>query len=383
MKKDVIYLDNAATTKISDSVFEAMLPWLKDKYGNASSLHTYGREAASAIEKARKDCAECLNCSPKEIIFTSGATESDNLAVKSVMSVSRLGNTVVTSQIEHHAILKPLETMERKGAANILCPAVGNDGIVDMTDIKALISDRSHRPKLVSIMAVNNEIGTIQPIKEIGSICRERRVIFHTDAVQAIGNIPVDVRKMNIDMLSLSGHKIHAPKGIGLLYRRSYIPITPLIEGGGQENGKRSGTENVAAIVGLAEALKEATEGIEEKNIRLKRLEEKLIKGLMQIKGVKLNGNRDKKVPSICSFTFDGVSGEALMLQLDFYGICVSTGSACNSGNLEGSHVLNAIGLSESEMHSTVRFSMSKYTTEAEIDTVLSIVPKIVERMRD
>lgn len=374
-----IYLDNAATTQISDSVFNAMLPWLREKYGNPSSLHGYGREAARAIDEARRTCAECLNCSPDEIVFTSGGTESDNTAIKSVVGRKRKGCLAVISDIEHHAVSRPLDTLKATDDVVIFHAMAKTDGVVSLPKTSALIT---FSPDFVSIMAVNNEIGTIQPITEIGALCWENDIIFHTDAVQAIGNIPIDVKKMQVDMLSLSGHKIHAPKGIGLLYVRKGIPFMPLIEGGGQQQGRRSGTENVAAIVGLAQALKDATQGVEEKAKRLKPLQDKLIDGLTAIEGVRLNGDREYIVPSICNFTFDGVLGETLMLKLDFEGICVSTGSACTAGSLESSHVLKAIGLTDEQAHSSVRFSMSEYTTEKEIDRVLEVVPRFVKEIR-
>ena len=377
---DKIYLDNAATTQISDNVFNAMLPWLRDKYGNPSSLHGYGREAARAVDEARRTCAECLNCSPDEIVFTSGGTESDNTAIKSTVGRRKKGCCVVTSDIEHHAIIKPLNTLKVTDNIKTLKALVTKGGVVNFEIINYLMDN--FVPEFVSIMTVNNEIGTIQPISDIGALCWENDIIFHTDAVQAIGNIPVDVQKMKVDMLSLSGHKIHAPKGIGLLYVRKSVPFMPLIEGGGQQQNRRSGTENVAAIVGLAQALKDATRNVERKTARLRPLQDKLIDGLTAIEGVRLNGDREYIVPSICNFTFDGVLGETLMLKLDLEGICVSTGSACTAGNLESSHVLKAIGLTDEQAHSSVRFSMSEYTTEEEIDRVLEVVPRLVKEIR-
>lgn len=374
-----IYLDYAATTQISDSVFEAMIPWLRDKYGNPSSLHSYGREAARAVDEARRTCAECLNCSPDEIVFTSGGTESDNTAIKSAVGRKKKGCLAVTSDIEHHAVSRPLDTLKVTNDVVVFHAIVTIDGVVSLRCMEALMA---YNLNFVSIMAVNNEIGTIQPITEIGALCRERGIIFHTDAVQAIGNIPVDVQKMKVDMLSLSGHKIHAPKGIGLLYVRKSVPFMPLIEGGGQQQNRRSGTENVAAIVGLAQALKDATQGVEDKAKRLKPLQDKLIDGLTALDGVHLNGDRKHIVPSICNFTFDGVLGETLMLKLDLEGICVSTGSACTAGSLESSYVLKAIGLTDEQAHSSVRFSMSEYTTEEEIDRVLEVVPRLVKEIR-
>ena len=375
-----IYLDNAATTKISESVFAVMTPWLRDKYGNPSSLHSYGREAARAIDEARKTCAKCLNCSPDEIIFTSGGTESDNTAIKSVVGRERKGCCVVTSDIEHHAIIKPLNTLKVTDNIKTFKAPVTKGGIVNFEFINYLMDNFAL--EFVSIMAVNNEIGTIQPISDIGALCWENDIIFHTDAVQAIGNIPIDVKKMQVDMLSLSGHKIHAPKGIGLLYVCKDVPFMPFIEGGGQQQNKRSGTENVAAIVGLAQALKEATENVDKKAKHLKSLQNKLINGLTAIEGVRLNGDREHIVPSICNFTFDGVLGETLMLKLELEGICVSTGSACAAGSLESSHVLKAIGLTDEQAHSSIRFSMSEYTTEEEIDRVLEVVPRLVKEIR-
>lgn len=380
MGKDLIYLDNAATTKISDSVFNAMLPWLKEGYGNASSIYTLGRESAVALARARAACAEALGCEPREIFFTSGGSESDNWAIKSTAkAMAKKGkNHIVSSVFEHHAVLHCLESLEKEGFEVTYLPVYEN-GVVRVEDVKNAIRDDT---ALVTIMYANNEIGTIQPIPEIGEICREKGVYFHTDAVQAVGNVPINVKEQNIDMLSLSGHKIHAMKGIGLLYVNKKIRLAPFIEGGAQESGKRAGTENIAAIVGLATALQEATRGVEAKNRLLTPLRDKIIDAFSKIEAARLNGDRDKRLCGTVNFSFVGVEGESLLLQLDLHGIAASSGSACTSGSLDPSHVLLALGLVHEVAHGSLRISMSEYTTEAEIDELIKVVPEIVDKLR-
>lgn len=380
MGKDLIYLDNAATTKISDSVFNAMLPWLKEGYGNSSSIYTLGRESAVALARARAACAEALGCEPREIFFTSGGSESDNWAIKSTAkAMAKKGKKHIASSVfEHHAVLHCLESLEKEGFEVTYLPVYEN-GVVRVEDVKNAIRDDT---ALVTIMYANNEIGTIQPIPEIGEICREKGVYFHTDAVQAVGNVPINVKEQNIDMLSLSGHKIHAMKGIGLLYVNKKIRLAPFIEGGAQESGKRAGTENIAAIVGLATALQEATRGIEAKNRLLTPLRDKIIDAFSKIEAARLNGDRDKRLCGTVNFSFVGVEGESLLLQLDLHGIAASSGSACTSGSLDPSHVLLALGLVHEVAHGSLRISMSEYTTEAEIDELIKVVPEIVDKLR-
>ena len=380
MGKDLIYLDNAATTKISDNVFNAMLPWLKEGYGNASSIYTLGRESAVALARARAACAEALGCEPREIFFTSGGSESDNWAIKSTAkAMAKKGKKhIVSSVFEHHAVLHCLESLEKEGFEVTYLPVYEN-GVVRVEDVKNAIRDDT---ALVTIMYANNEIGTIQPIPEIGEICREKGVYFHTDAVQAVGNVPINVKEQNIDMLSLSGHKIHAMKGIGLLYVNKKIRLAPFIEGGAQESGKRAGTENIAAIVGLATAFQEATRGIEAKNRLLTPLRDKIIDAFSKIEAARLNGDRDKRLCGTVNFSFVGVEGESLLLQLDLHGIAASSGSACTSGSLDPSHVLLALGLVHEVAHGSLRISMSEYTTEAEIDELIKVVPEIVDKLR-
>ncbi|MBQ3843158.1 MAG: IscS subfamily cysteine desulfurase [Ruminiclostridium sp.] len=380
MSETRIYLDNAATTKISDNVLDAMLPWLKDGYGNASSVYSLGRKSAIALNKARAQCAEILGCESRDIFFTSGGTESDNQAVFSAAErgAAKGKRHIIASAFEHHAVLEPLKALEKRGFRITYLPVYEN-GIVRVSDVEKSLTDDT---ALVTVMAANNEIGTIQPISEIGALCRERGVIFHTDAVQAFGNIPINVREMNIDMLSLSGHKIHAMKGTGLLYARNSAELRPFILGGAQQSGKRAGTENIAGIVGLAEAVRAAAESIAGKNGKLLPLRDKLISEISKISGARLNGDREKRLASNVNFSFAGIEGEALILQLDLLGIAVSSGSACTSGSLEPSHVLTAIGLDSSEARSSVRITMSSYTTEAEIDELIRVLPGVVEKLR-
>lgn len=376
-----IYLDNAATTRISDSVLNAMLPWLKEGYGNASSIYSLGREAAIAVTNARAECAKCLGCEPREIFFTGGGSESDNWAIKSTAKLmARKGKKhIVTSVFEHHAVLHVLETLEKDEGFEVTYLPVYENGIVRLEDVKNALRDDT---ALVTIMYANNEIGTLQPIEEIGALCREKGVLFHSDAVQAVGNVEIDVKKQNIDMLSMSGHKIHGPKGIGLLYINKSLRLAPFIEGGQQESGRRAGTENVAGIVGLAKALCEATAGIADKQAKLKKYQDRIIAELSKIERSRLNGDRSRRVCGNVNFSFEGVEGEALLLQLDLRGIAASSGSACTSGSLDPSHVLLALGLPHEVAHGSLRISMSDMTGEKDVDALLEALPGIVEKLR-
>lgn len=380
MTETKIYLDNAATTRISAEVLEAMLPWLKEGYGNASSIYALGRKSAIALSRARADCAEVLGAEPGEIFFTGGGSESDNWAIKSAAAaLAQKGKKhLVTSVFEHHAVLHCMERLEKEGFEVTYLPVYEN-GIVRTDDLAAAI-----RPDtaLVSVMYANNEIGTIQPIAEIGEICRGRGVLFHTDAVQAAGNLEIDVKKQKIDLLSLSGHKIHAAKGVGLLYAEKRVRLAPLIDGGAQESGRRAGTENVAAIVGLAAAMKLAKAGMAEKNARLTVFRDRIISELSRIERARLNGDPEKRLAGNVNFSFEGIEGESLLLQLDLKGIAASSGSACTSGSLDPSHVLLALGLSHETAHGSLRISMSDETTEEEIGVFLRELPPIVEKLR-
>lgn len=380
MTETKIYLDNAATTRISGEVLEAMLPWLREGYGNASSIYALGRKSAIALNRARADCAAVLGAEPGEIFFTGGGSESDNWAIKSAAAaLAKKGKKhLITSAFEHHAVLRCMERLEREGFEVTYLPVYEN-GIVRTADLAAAI-----RPDtaLVSVMYANNEIGTIQPIPEIGELCRERGVLFHTDAVQAAGNLEIDVKKQRIDLLSISGHKLHAPKGIGLLYADRRVRLAPLIDGGAQESGRRAGTENIAAIVGLAEAMKRAKAGMAEKNARLTVFRDRIIAELSRIERARLNGDAKKRLSGNVNFSFEGIEGESLLLQLDLKGIAASSGSACTSGSLDPSHVLLALGLSHETAHGSLRVSMSDETTEEEVSAFLRELPPIVEKLR-
>lgn len=376
----MIYLDNAGTTKVSQHVLEKMMPYFSEEYGNASSLHTLGQKAKEVLEEARSNVAKCINCLPREIYFTSGGSESDNQAIlsSSIIGARKNKKHIITSKFEHHAVLHTLAKLEKQGY-EVTYLDVYENGIVHPEDVEKAI-----RPDtcLVTIMFVNNEIGTIQPIKEIGEICHKHGVIFHTDAVQAVGHIPVDVKEMNIDMLSISGHKFHGPKGVGALYAKSTILLSSLIEGGAQEKGKRAGTENIAGIVGLSTALCDAVSEMQEVAKKETLLRDKLIKNLSKIPHNALNGDAVKRVPNNFNMCFEGIEGESLLLLLDDAGICASSGSACTSGSLDPSHVLLAIGRPHEVAHGSLRLTLSKYTTEEEIDYVIKKVPEIVEYLR-
>ncbi len=376
-----IYTDNAATTKMSDTALAAMLPCLQDNYGNPSSLHSVGQRAAEALQGARETVARCLGCDPKEIIFTSGGSEADNQAI---ISAARWGalkgkKHIISTAFEHHAVLHTLKKLEKEGFEVELLP-VGTTGTITPEQVAAAI-----RPDtaLVTIMYANNEIGSILPIAEIGAVCREKGVIFHTDAVQAAGHLHIDVKAQNIDMLSLSGHKFHGPKGSGVLYARKGIPLVNIIEGGAQERGKRAGTENLPAIVGMAAALQEACDHIDENAAKVSALRDKLISGLSKIPHSALNGDPVHRLPGNVSFCFEGIEGESLLLLLDAKGICASSGSACTSGSLDPSHVLLAIGRPHEVAHGSLRLSLCEWNTEEEVDIILQEVPRIVEYLRN
>ena len=376
-----IYTDNAATTKMSDTALAAMLPCLQDNYGNPSSLHSVGQRAAEALQGARETVARCLGCDPKEIIFTSGGSEADNQAI---ISAARWGalkgkKHIISTAFEHHAVLHTLKKLEKEGFEVELL-SVGTTGTITPEQVAAAI-----RPDtaLVTIMYANNEIGSILPIAEIGAVCREKGVLFHTDAVQAAGHLHIDVKAQNIDMLSLSGHKFHGPKGSGVLYARKGIPLVNVIEGGAQERGKRAGTENLPAIVGMAAALQEACDHIDENAAKVSALRDKLISGLSKIPHSALNGDPVHRLPGNVNFCFEGIEGESLLLLLDAKGICASSGSACTSGSLDPSHVLLAIGRPHEVAHGSLRLSLCEWNTEEEVDIILQEVPRIVEYLRN
>ncbi len=380
MLKTTIYLDNAATTKVSDNVLNAMLPYLKEEYGNPSSIYTLGRNSAIAVNKARHQVAQALGCEDSEVYFTSCGSESDNWAIKSTakMMAQKGKKHIITSVFEHHAVLHTLDALKKEGFEVTYLPVYSN-GIVKVEDVANAIRPNT---ALVTIMYANNEIGTIQPIPEIGALCKEKGVIFHTDAVQAIGNVHINVKEQNIDMLSLSGHKIHAQKGCGVLYVNKKYRLPPFIDGGAQERGRRAGTENVPAIVGLGVAITDAVNGVDTKNEKLKKFSDKIYSEIMKIDRVHLNGDREKRMPSNLNFSFEGVEGESLLLQLDLQGIAASSGSACTSGSLDPSHVLLSIGLPHEVAHGSLRISMSEYTTEEEIDKLIEVLPVIVNKLR-
>ena len=377
----MIYADNAATTKLSPVALQAMLPYLTEHYGNPSSLYTLGQRAAEALEEARKTVAQCLHCRPEEIYFTSGGSEADNQAIRSAARWGKMrGKThIISTAFEHHAVLHTLAALEKEGFTVTLLD-VGPEGRVTPQQVAQAITDETC---LVTIMYANNEIGTIQPIGEIGKVCREKKVTFHTDAVQAVGHLAIDVGAEQIDMLSLSGHKFHGPKGVGALYVRKGVTLSPLIEGGAQERRKRAGTENVAGIVGLAAALKEACDHLEANAAKVTALRDKLIAGLAAIPHGALNGSREDRLPGNVSFCFEGIEGESLLLLLDDKGICASSGSACTSGSLDPSHVLLAIGRPHEVAHGSLRLSLCEENTEAEVDAMVRDIPQVVEYLRN
>ena len=375
-----IYMDNAATTEMSAAAINAVTEAWK-VYGNPSSLHGAGREAFFMLDKAREDVANALGADKKEIYFTSGGSESDNWAILGAAKAMALKGKkeIISTAIEHHAVLHTLNVLEKEGFKIILLP-VSSEGYVTPKQVEEAITENT---ALVTVMMANNEIGTIQPIAEIGEVCRKNGVLFHTDAVQAVGHIPVDVKALNVDMLSLSGHKFHGPKGVGALYLRKGVRLPNLINGGAQESGRRAGTENLAGICGMAAALKESVENMEANNAKIIPLRDKLINGLTAVERTRLNGGRENRVPNNVSVCFEGIEGESLLLWLDAKGICASSGSACTSGSLDPSHVLLAIGLIHEIAHGSLRLSLSEHTTEEEVDYVLETVPGIVKYLRE
>ena len=374
----MIYLDNAGTTKVSENVKKAMLPFFDEIYGNASSLHMAGQKAKEYLEEAREGIATVLGAEPQEIYFTSGGSESDNWAIENACKIgARKGKKhIITSQIEHHAILNTLKEKEKQGYMVTYLP-VYEDGIVKVEDLVDAITDDTF---FVTIMFANNEIGTLQPVNEIAQICHEKGIIFHTDAVQAVGHTKIDLT--NIDMLSASGHKFHGPKGVGIFYCKKTLPLIPFINGGAQEKNKRAGTENVAGIVGMMVALKDAAGEMEEVSKKEVYLRDKLFNSLSKIPHSKINGDRTNRLSNNFNMCFEGIEGESLLLLLDDCGICASSGSACTSGSLDPSHVLLALGLPHEVAHGSLRLTLSKYNTEEEIDKVIEAVPKIVDYLR-
>ena len=376
-----IYVDNAATTKTSRTAIEAMLPYMDKIYGNPSSLHSVGQAAADALRKAREEAAECLGCTPREITFTSGGSEADNQALVSAAAIgARKGKKhIISTAFEHHAILHTLKKLEKEGFEVTLLD-VHENGMVSAQQVADAIREDTC---LVSVMYANNEIGSIQPIAEIGAVCKEKGVIFHTDAVQAVGHVHINVKEENIDMLSLSAHKFHGPKGVGLLYARKGVRLTNIIEGGAQERGKRAGTENIPGIVGMVAALKEANANIDANAEKVSALRDRLIEGLEKIPHSALNGDRTKRLPGNVSFCFEGIEGESLLLLLDAKGICASSGSACTSGSLDPSHVLLAIGRPHEVAHGSLRLTLSEENTQEEVDYIIEETTKVVKYLRD
>ena len=375
-----IYADNAATTKMSRTAIDAMLPYMESIYGNPSSLHTVGQVAKEALDKARQTVADCLGCAAEEILFTSGGSEADNQALLTAAAIgARKGKKhIISTKFEHHAILHTLKKLEKQGYAVTLLD-VHENGIVTAAEVAAAIREDTC---LVTIMYANNEIGTIQPIAEIAAVCREKGVLFHTDAVQAAGHLPINIAKEGMDMLSLSGHKFHGPKGVGVLYARKGIFLQNLIEGGAQERGKRAGTENIPGIIGLAAALKDACNHMEENNARLTKMRDRLIEGLSLIPHSVLNGARTPRLPGNVNFCFEGIEGESLLLLLDDKGICASSGSACTSGSLDPSHVLLAIGRPHEVAHGSLRLSLCETNTPEEMETIIRAVTDVVAELR-
>ena len=376
-----IYVDNAATTKTSRTAIEAMLPYMDKIYGNPSSLHSVGQAAADALRKAREEAAEVLGCEPNEITFTSGGSEADNQALVSAAAIgARKGKKhIISTAFEHHAILHTLKKLEKEGFEVTLLE-VHENGMVSAQQVADAIREDTC---LVSVMYANNEIGSIQPIAEIGAVCKEKGVIFHTDAVQAVGHVHINVKEENIDMLSLSAHKFHGPKGVGLLYARKGVRLTNIIEGGAQERGKRAGTENIPGIVGMVAALKEANANIDANAEKVSALRDRLIEGLEKIPHSALNGDRTKRLPGNVSFCFEGIEGESLLLLLDAKGICASSGSACTSGSLDPSHVLLAIGRPHEVAHGSLRLTLSEENTQEEVDYIIEETTKVVKYLRD
>lgn len=376
-----VYMDYAATTYVKPEVLEEMLPYFTEKFGNPSSFYGISRDTKRAIDAAREKVAKGLNCESSELYFTGGGSEADNWAIKGIASAYKnKGNHIITTKIEHHAVLHTCQYLEKNGY-DVTYLDVDSEGFINLDDLRNAITDKTI---LVSIMFANNEIGTLQPIKEIGQICKERGVLFHTDAVQAVGNVKIDVKDMNIDLLSLAGHKIYGPKGIGALYIRKGVRIHNLIHGGGQERNRRAGTENIAGIVGLGKAMELATGNVEAHAAKMTKLRDKLIDGLLKIPYSRLNGPRgDKRLPGNVNISFEFIEGESILLSLDFEGVCASSGSACTSGSLDPSHVLLAIGLPHEKAHGSLRLTLGDGSTEEDVDYVIEVLPPIIQRLRD
>lgn len=375
-----VYMDHSATTPVRREVMDEMLPYFTEKFGNPSSIYTFARRSKSAVEDSRVKVANAIGALTEEIYFTGGGSEADNWALKGIAFANRSkGNHIITSSIEHHAILNTCKYLEKQGFEVTYLP-VDKEGIIDIGELQRSITDKTI---LISIMTANNEIGTIQPIAEIGKIAKENGIYFHTDAVQAIGNVPIDVKDMNIDLLSLSAHKFYGPKGIGALYIKKGIKIDNIIHGGGQERNRRGGTENLSGVIGLGKAIELATRDIEGHNKKIIAMRDRLLDGIMdKIPYTKLNGHREKRLPGNINVSFEFIEGESLLLLLDGAGICASTGSACSSGSLDPSHVLLAIGLPHEKAHGSLRLSLGDLNTEEDVDYVLKVLPGIVERLR-
>ena len=376
-----VYADNAATTAVSKTALDAMMPYLTDYYGNPSSLYAFAQKAKEALEEARATVASIIGAEPREIYFTSGGSEADNQAIVSMAKFGALKGKkhLISTKFEHHAVLHTLKALEKQGFEVTLLD-VHEDGIVRLEDLEAAIREDT---ALVTIMFANNEIGTVQPIKEIGEFCRARKIPFHTDAVQAAGHMPINVQEMNIDLLSMSGHKFHAPKGVGVLYAKSGMPLFNIIEGGAQERGKRAGTENIPGIVALAAALKESVDNMEANTAKIIPMRDKLFAELSKIPHSKINGSLEHHVPGTVNMCFEGIEGESLLLLLDAKGVCASSGSACTSGSLDPSHVLLSLGLPHEVAHGSLRLSIGEYNTMEEIDHIIKVVPEVVSYLRD
>lgn len=381
MANRIIYLDHAATTYVKPEVFEAMKPYFCEHFGNASSIYSIGRESKKAVEEAREKVAKAINAQAREVYFTSSGSEADNWALKGIAAANKKkGNHIITSAIEHPAIMSTCQYLQSEGFEVTYLP-VDSDGLVSIEELKKAIKDTTI---LISIMFANNEIGTIQPIAEIGAIAREKGIYFHTDAVQAVGNVAIDVEKLNVDLLSLSGHKFYGPKGVGALYVKKGVKISSFIHGGHQERGKRASTENLPGIIGLGKAIELATENMEAYNKKLIDLREKTIEGLFaKVPYIKLNGHRTSRLPGNVNISFEFIEGESLLLMLDMMGVCGSSGSACSSGSLDPSHVLMAIGLSHEIAHGSLRLSFGEENTEDDVNFILEEIPKVVNRLRD
>lgn len=376
-----VYADNAATTCVSKTALDAMMPYLTEQYGNPSSLYAFAQNSKEALENARKTVADIIGARPKEIYFTSGGSEADNQAIVSMAKVGALKGKkhLISTKFEHHAVLHTLKKLEKEGFEVTLLD-VHEDGVVRLEDLEAAVREDT---ALVTIMFANNEIGTVQPIKEIGEFCRARKIPFHTDAVQAAGHMPINVQEMNIDLLSMSGHKFHAPKGVGVLYAKTGMPLFNIIEGGAQERGKRAGTENIPGIVALAAALKESVDNMEANTAKIIPMRDKLFAELSKIPHSKINGSLEHHVPGTVNMCFEGIEGESLLLLLDTKGVCASSGSACTSGSLDPSHVLLSLGLPHEVAHGSLRLSIGEYNTMEEIDHIIKVVPEVVSYLRD